>query len=255
MCRVLVVFALPLASLVGAQTRSEDVGQPPDTTIAVAPFLNLSRQPEDDWIGVGIAETVSNDLGNLGWSVGAQPVLVEALDQASQADGLWQPVEAVLERCRELGIAWLVSGAYQRVGDRLRITTRIIDVHTGRVVHSAKVDGSLGDLFATQDQIATAVVEGFQSARPTRSAASTGAPPSGMPPPAPTVDLVGANLGGDAIGTRPRAVAFRTSRPPVIDGRLDDPVWQEVRPITGFVQTSRGSPRHRGDRSLAGVRQ
>ena len=102
MCPVLVVFALPLASLAGAQTRSEDVGQPPDTTIAVAPFLNLSRQSEDDWIGVGIAETVSIDLGNLGWSVGAQPVLVEALDQASQADGLWQPVEAVLERCRDL---------------------------------------------------------------------------------------------------------------------------------------------------------
>ena len=41
-------------------------------------------------------------------------------------------------------------------------------------------------------------------------------------------------------GHRParRAIAARTSQPPAIDGRLDDPVWRDVTPITAFVQTS-----------------
>ena len=36
----------------------------------------------------------------------------------------------------------------------------------------------------------------------------------------------------------PTAIAARTSQPPAIDGRLDDPVWRDVTPITAFVQTS-----------------
>ena len=36
---------------------------------------------------------------------------------------------------------------------------------------------------------------------------------------------------------RPAATALRTDAPPTVDGRLDDPVWRQARPLTGFVQS------------------
>ena len=100
--------------------------------VLVTPFTNLSRQAPDAWIGAGIAETVSSDLRNLGLSVVGD---------------------------RALGARWLVDGGYQRVGDLLRITARIVDVATGEVRRSIKVDGSLTDLFRTQDRIVAALGE------------------------------------------------------------------------------------------------
>ena len=42
----------------------------------------------------------------------------------------------------------------------------------------------------------------------------------------------------------PKATAHTVSTPPIIDGRLTDPVWQEATPITGFIQREL----HEGDR-------
>ena len=38
-------------------------------TVTVTPFVNLSAQPSDDWIGAGIAETVASDLERRGMTV------------------------------------------------------------------------------------------------------------------------------------------------------------------------------------------
>ena len=122
----------------------------PPGTVAVEPFSNISQQPSDDWIGDGIAETVRGDLQARGLSVlegaavGAvrEPVAGETVDE-----------EASVRLGRRLGVRWVVSGGYQRVGDHLRITARFVDVASGAVVRTAKVDGRVDELFALQDRI------------------------------------------------------------------------------------------------------
>ena len=126
----------------------------PGDAVVVAPFANLSRQAADAWIGAGIAETVSSDLRNLGARVVG--------DYVSAADVRHSRAphdDEVLAAGRRLGARWLVAGGYQRVGERLRITARVVDVVTGEVRRSARIDESLADLFDAQDRIVAELAE------------------------------------------------------------------------------------------------
>ena len=127
--------------------------------VAVAPFVNISAQPSDDWIGPGIAETVSADLQRLrALRVIGRAALEEAVStggaEPRRAGGAAAEL-AAQEAGRRLGAAWLVTGGYQRLGDRLRITARLIDTGTGDVAASVKADGVSGEIFELQDRIAT----------------------------------------------------------------------------------------------------
>ena len=64
-----------------------------------------------------------------------------------------ESVAAVVREARRRGARWIVDGGYQRLGDRLRITARMVDIDTGRVAHTARVDGALDALFALQDEL------------------------------------------------------------------------------------------------------
>ena len=126
----------------------------PGDAVVVAPFANLSRQAADAWIGAGIAETVSSDLRNLGARVvGDYVSAADARQSRAPHD------DEALAAGRRLGARWLVAGGYQRVGDRLRITARVVDVVTGEVRRSARIDGSLADLFDAQDRIVAALAD------------------------------------------------------------------------------------------------
>ena len=215
------------------------------------PLVNLSHRPEDDWIGDGIAETVATDLSHRGWSILGAHVLDEALAgvHAPGPDGLagvQTPVlagyagAAALETLQALGVRSLVGGSFQRLDDHLRITVHIVDVGTGAVAHSAKIDGTVNDVFATQDRVVEALTEGL--AATLAPSAVTGAlavdsTPGEANAPAASPGQ-GGRRAGFAIAGRPTAVAHRTSQPPAIDGRLDDAVWSMAVPITDFVQTS-----------------
>ncbi len=49
----------------------------------------------------------------------------------------------------------MIDGTLQRLGDALRITTRIVDVETGAVEFGTRVDGGIADIFGIQDEVAS----------------------------------------------------------------------------------------------------
>ena len=104
-----------------------------DALVLVVPFTNLAGDPADDWIGVGIAEAVAIDL-----QVTGTPVL-RATAEARGDSGSG----GVLEVGRRAGAGRVVSGAYQRSGDLIRVTARVLDVAGGTVLRSATVTGLL----------------------------------------------------------------------------------------------------------------
>jgi tetratricopeptide (TPR) repeat protein len=72
---------------------------------------------------------------------------------------------------RELGARWVVTGGFQRLGDRVRITARASEVESGELLTTVKVDGAMADLFALQDRIVAQLAEGFHvAARPSSGA-------------------------------------------------------------------------------------
>ena len=149
------LVAVAVLGGLGLGLPAEPAAQPVDA-VQVVPFANLSRQAADEWIGAGIAETVSSDLRNLG-----VPVVVDdgsaGLARAGRAAGDGPALAAG----RTLGARWLVAGGYQRVGDRLRITARLVDTTTGEVRRHTRVDGYLADLFDAQDRIVEALADAF----------------------------------------------------------------------------------------------
>ena len=145
--------------------------------VAVLSFINISGDSADDWIGTGIAESLASDLNRAG--VAAVRTETASLPRATEV-GLGLP-EAILETGRSLGASLLVTGAYQRSGDRLRITARVFDARTAGVVDAATVDGGFSDLFDIQDRIAAQVRDAL-----TGGARRAAARPAAAPPPAAT---------------------------------------------------------------------
>ncbi len=212
-------------------------------SIAVGPFVNISGRLSDDWIGYGIAETVSADLQQ--WTtlsvVGRDVVDEEFYQAAVRPDDLERVAR---ELSQTLGARWLIVGGYQRINDQVRITARVLETKTGRIETVTRVDGNIAELFTLQDQIVVKLGEGFR--------ALTNAPmvAAGAVPPTPTPTDVTGGLSLDTPGAAGFGVAegagILTGRPtlrpgrsdvrPDIDGRLDDVIWQDAIHITEFVQ-------------------
>jgi serine/threonine protein kinase/tetratricopeptide (TPR) repeat protein len=121
--------------------------------IAIMAFANVTRDAPDDWIGEGIAETVTSDLKNVaGLSVVGRTQIFEMLKHVAAGRDAADPRLAI-EIGRRLGAWWVVTGAYQRLGPRIRITVQVTEVLTASLIKTLKIDGSVDDIFALQDRI------------------------------------------------------------------------------------------------------
>ncbi len=121
-------------------------------SVAVLSFSNITHNGEDDWLGTGIAETVTADLRGIeGLTVLARERVHETLKRLGAADA---GDEGLAVRVgRELGVRWVLSGGLQRAGGTVRLTARLVDVSSATVVGTVKIDGGMDEIFALQDRI------------------------------------------------------------------------------------------------------
>ena len=173
------IFLIVVLTVIGllpqrgaAQEGAPDVSGPRWATVdpgavAVVPFTNISGLPADDWVGAGIAETLTADLERLDAVsvVRGRGLVAEAralgAGMASSAAGDGQ--RWMREVSRRRGAAWLVTGAYQRLGDRVRITASLVDTATGTVAAGARADGAGDEIFTLQDRIGAEVADALVS--------------------------------------------------------------------------------------------
>ena len=240
-----------------------------DDSVAITVFSNISGAAPDDWIGTGIVETLAADIeGAGGVPVVARQAVSGAIARLS-AEG--RSAEATEETAvaagRLLGARWVISGGYQRLGDRMRITARVVEVETATVVHTAIVDGTVTDLFALQDQLAAELRQGLpaggRTVAPSGAARAPRGEPSVVEPPAsvstgaptaaeaprggvlataptrlidgPAPPLAPETIARDAAG-RATVRAVRLTEPMRLDGTLDEGVYETVLPVGGFIQ-------------------
>lgn len=131
-----------------------------ERSVAVMTFANITREATDDWIGTGIAETVSSDLKNIhGLTVIGRARVYDALRNLSSSASLDDSL--AIDVGRRLGATWVVVGGFQKLGDVVRITANFVDVATGAVRKTVKVDGRVGDIFALQDKIVYELSQGL----------------------------------------------------------------------------------------------
>jgi tetratricopeptide (TPR) repeat protein/predicted Ser/Thr protein kinase len=132
-------------------------------SVAVMTFANITREAQDDWIGTGVAETVSSDLKNIhGLTIIGRARVYDALRNLTSGAHLKDSL--AIDVGRRLGATWVVVGGYQRMGDIVRITANFVEVGTGEVRRTVKVDGRIDDIFALQDKIVFELSQGLNVA-------------------------------------------------------------------------------------------
>jgi serine/threonine protein kinase/tetratricopeptide (TPR) repeat protein len=123
-------------------------------SVAVLAFANITRNGDDDWLGTGIAETLTADLKKVsGLEVLARERIHETLRRLEAGERPAAEEGRAVQVGRELGARWVLSGGFQRAGDAVRVTARLTEVATGSLVHTVKVDGKLDDIFSLQDRL------------------------------------------------------------------------------------------------------
>ena len=147
----------------GAAHGPTEAGSPaPTNAVAVIPFSNITREPADDWIGSGIAETVTADLKTIhGLTVLGRERVFDALRNLGSSDVGQTDERISIDVGRQLRATWLVSGGYQRLGELIRITARFVEVGSGTVIRTVKIDGGITDIFGLQDKIVYELSQGM----------------------------------------------------------------------------------------------
>jgi TolB-like protein/DNA-binding winged helix-turn-helix (wHTH) protein/Tfp pilus assembly protein PilF len=122
---------------------------PPQRSIAVLPFDNLSAQPEQDYFADGLSEELMSLLTRI------PELRVAARGSSFAFRGQSLDTREVAER---LQVAHLLTGSVRRLGNRVRVTAQLVDAGQGYQLWSATYDRTLDDIFAIQEEIATEVV-------------------------------------------------------------------------------------------------
>ena len=140
---VLVVLLGVAGALWLAFTDRTISGQP--STIAVLPFKPLDAGSRDESLELGMAATLITRLSNL------HQVVVRPMGSSRKfTDPAQDPVKAG----EELQTDAVLDGSIQKVGDRVRVSVRLIDVKSGAAVWSEQFDENFTDIFKVQDSIA-----------------------------------------------------------------------------------------------------
>jgi serine/threonine-protein kinase len=145
----LLIMAAAILAAGGYFWRAIGGGRAEAASVAVLPFVDLSPERSNAYLGDGMAETLINALANVeGLSVAARTSAFSFRDAAGDVRRIG----------RDLGVATVLEGSVQRVGDRLRVTAQLIKTSDGLHLWSESFDRDTRDIFAVQDEVARAVV-------------------------------------------------------------------------------------------------
>ena len=118
-------------------------------SVAVLPFVNLSGDPEQDYLADGMVEDIVAGLSRIKW-----------LFVVARASSLtYKERDLDLARAgRELGVRYLLRGSLRRDGKRVRVSAQMLEAQTGGHLWAERYDRPFDDIFALQDEIALSVV-------------------------------------------------------------------------------------------------
>ena len=122
-------------------------------SIAVLPFVNLSSDPAQEYFADGIAEDIITGLSRLRW------LFVIARNSTYAYKGTAPDIRQV---ARDLGVRYVLEGSVRSAGDRLRVTSQLIDANTGAHVWAERYERATADVFAVQDEITESVVASIE---------------------------------------------------------------------------------------------
>jgi DNA-binding winged helix-turn-helix (wHTH) protein/TolB-like protein len=140
-CVGLIMAALGAAAFYGWRVRTVPVK--PVSVMAVLPFKPLVVENRDETLELGMADALITKLSN------HRRIIVRPLASARRYGGIDQDP---LAAGRELQVDSVLDGSIQRLGDRIRVTARLVGIG-GEQLWSGQFDENFTDIFAVQDAI------------------------------------------------------------------------------------------------------
>src|SRR5437016_11318185 len=158
MAAMLLVLAVPLGVMIW-RTESErsatSNSAPPEKSIAVLPFSNLSKEQENAFFADGVQDEILTDLARV-----ADLKVISRTSVMSYKSGIARNLRQI---GKQLGVAHVVEGSVQRAGNRVRVNAQLVDARTDRHLWAQSYDRDLADVFAIQSEIAKTIADQLQA--------------------------------------------------------------------------------------------
>jgi len=126
---------------------------PEKPSIAVLPFDNMSRDPEQEYLADGITENIIAALAKI------PELFVIARNSVFTYRGKAVKIQQVR---RELGVRYVLEGSIQKADDRVRVTAQLLDANTGHHLWAERYDRKINDFFGLLDEIAKNIAIALQ---------------------------------------------------------------------------------------------
>jgi len=144
-----------VAALVANAVPNESKSVVNAKSIAVLPFENRSRDPDNAFFTDGVQDEILTDLAKI-----ADLKVISRTSVMQYKSGLARNLRKIGE---ELGVAHVVEGSVQRAANKIRVNAQLIDARTDAHLWAQTYDRDLADVFAIQSEIAKAIAEQLQA--------------------------------------------------------------------------------------------
>jgi non-specific serine/threonine protein kinase len=129
------------------------VPRTPGKSVAVLYFENLSGAKEDEYLRDGITEDIITELSKIrGLNTFSRPTVLSFRDKPATPAQIGNILKA----------SYVLTGTLRRAGNRLRITTQLVDTQTDFPLWSERYDREMKDVFEMQDEIARKIAEALR---------------------------------------------------------------------------------------------
>ena len=134
--------------------RTEAATEAPNKSIAVLPFDNLSRDPDNAYFCEGVQDEILTRL--------AKVADLKVISRTSTQHFKSSP-DNLPQIAKQLGVAHILEGSVQKSGDAVRVNVQLINALTDAHLWADTYDRKLTDIFAVESEIAKAIAETLQA--------------------------------------------------------------------------------------------
>jgi TolB-like protein/Tfp pilus assembly protein PilF len=143
----------------------------PAKSIAVLPFENLSRDPDNAYFADGVQDEILTNLSRI-----ADLKVIGRISVMQYKSGIARDLREI---GHQLGVANVVEGSVQRSGNRVRVNAQLVDARSHRQLWGQTYDRDLADVFAIQSEIAKTIASHLQAKLSSREESAINRPPTG----------------------------------------------------------------------------
>ena len=125
-----------------------------EKSIAVLPFDNLSRDPDNVYFSDGIQDEILTKLAGIGD--------LKVISRKSTAKYKSTP-EDLKTVAHELGVATVLEGSVQKAGDKVRVNVQLLDARIDTHLWAKSYDRDLKDVFAVESEVAQEIADALRA--------------------------------------------------------------------------------------------